>query len=64
MERGIVMLGHSLLIGLVSYFLMVYAMGQSAVKAENRSLLLCAVVLIYMIVFGHTMPSTSINPSL
>lgn len=64
MERGIVMLGHSLMIGLVSYLLMVYAMGQSAAKAENRSLIVGAVALIYMIVFGHKMPSASMNPSL
>lgn len=56
MERGLVMLLHSAAIGLVLYVLMVYALNQSPLVAENRSIIIACVVLIYMIVFGHGMP--------
>ena len=62
MESGRMMLLHSLLIGIVLYLLMLW-MGQSPAVAENRSLLLAAIVLIYMILFGHRMPG-SINRNL
>jgi len=57
MERGIVMLLHSLAISLVAYLAMVYGLGQKQSVAENRSLLLGAVLLIYMLVFGHGLPT-------
>jgi len=60
MESGRTMLLHSVVIGLVLYLLMVYVLGQSQVVAENRSLLLAALALAYMILFGHGLP-TSIN---
>jgi len=50
------MLLHSIIIGLVLYVIMVYGLKQRHVVAENRSLLLAAFVLIYMIVFGHSLP--------
>jgi hypothetical protein len=56
MERGVVMLLHSVIIGLVLYFGMVYGLGQKAMVAENRSILIASCVLIYMIVFGHGLP--------
>lgn len=55
-ERGLAMLLHSTIIGLVLYGLMVRLLGQSAEVAENRSILIAAVVLIYMILFGHSLP--------
>ena len=60
MERGIMMLLHSAIICIILYIFMVYALGQKTDIAENRSLLISAVILIYMILFGHGMP-TSIN---
>jgi hypothetical protein len=36
---------------------MVYVLKQRQAVAENRSVLLAAAVLIYMIVFGHGMPN-------
>jgi hypothetical protein len=56
MERGLTMLMHSVIIGFVLYFVMVYGLRQSKLVAENRSILLAAVVLIYMILFGHGLP--------
>ena len=60
MERGLSMLLHSLIIGLLLYFFMVFALGQNSIVAENRSILIAAVILIYMILFGHGLPK-SIN---
>jgi hypothetical protein len=63
MESGLTMLCHSVIIGLVLYFIMTFMLGQSRVVAENRSILIAAFVLIYMIMFGHGLP-TRINKSL
>jgi hypothetical protein len=63
MERGLAMLLHSAIIGLLLYVLMVFALKQRPIIAENRSLLIAAIVLIYMIVFGHGLPN-KMNPQL
>ena len=63
MESGRMMLLHSVLIGVVLYLVMVFALGQRQVVAENRSILLGALVLVYMILFGHGLP-TSVNKDL
>jgi hypothetical protein len=60
METGFTMLMHSVLLGLVLYFIMRYALGQQPSIAENRSILIAAVALIYMILFGHGLP-TKVN---
>ena len=56
MERGLMMLLHSLLIGLLIYVIMVFLMKQPARIAEDRSVLLGALVLVYMVLFGHGLP--------
>lgn len=56
MESGLTMLLHSAIIGIVLYFGMVFGLGQQTTVAENRSILIAAVVLIYMILFGHGLP--------
>jgi hypothetical protein len=58
MESGLTMLLHSAVIGLVAYLVMLYILGQKQVVAENRSIVLAAFVLIYMIAFGHGLPTT------
>jgi len=63
MERGLVMVLHSVIIGLVLYFIMCVLLGQKQAVAENRSILLAAGVLIYMVLFGHGMP-VSVNKML
>ena len=63
MESGLTMLVHSAIIGVILYVFMVYILKQRQVVAENRSIVLAAVVLIYMIVFGHGMP-TKVNNDL
>ena len=58
MESGLTMLLHSIIIGILLYVFMIYVLGQQQIVAENRSILIGAVVLIYMILFGHGMPTT------
>jgi len=54
---------HSAVIGVVLYLLMVFVFQQNPRIAENRSILIAAAVLIYMILFGHGLPS-KINKNL
>ena len=56
MERGFMMLIHSVIIGLLFYLIMIFFLRQNAAVAEDRSILMAAGVLIYMILFGHGMP--------
>jgi high-affinity Fe2+/Pb2+ permease len=63
MEKGRMMLLHSVIIGIFLYLLMVFLLGQNQNVAENRSILLAALILVYMILFGHSLP-TSINKNL
>ena len=56
MERGLTHLLHAAILGVVLYVLMVYVLKQSTPLAENRSILIAAVALIYMILFGHGLP--------
>jgi hypothetical protein len=63
MENGRTMLLHSAVIGVVLYLVMIFILKQKQEVAENRSIILAALILIYMIVFGHG-PPTSINKNL
>ena len=63
MEDAKMMLLHSVVIGVLLYLLMVYAFGYDSTVAETRSIFLGALVLIYMILFGHGLP-TSINKNI
>jgi hypothetical protein len=56
MERGTTMLTHAAAIGVVLYVVMVFGLKQQNDIAENRSLLLAAISLIYMILYGHGLP--------
>lgn len=56
MERGLVMLLHSAIIGSLLYVFMTFGLGQQPNVAENRSIVIAAFVLIYMILFGHGLP--------
>jgi hypothetical protein len=63
MERGLIMVLHSLVIGVVLYMLMVFVFNQNSRIAENRSILIASAILIYMLLFGHGLP-TKINKDL
>jgi hypothetical protein len=57
MESGLTMVLHAVIIGIVLYFIMIFGLGQESNVAENRSILIGSVVLIYMILFGHGLPT-------
>jgi hypothetical protein len=63
MGKAVMMVLHSLLISLVAYAVMVYALGQKQVVAESRSVLLYGILIVYMVMFGHGMPK-AINKDL
>ena len=63
MEKGRMMLMHSVIIGILLYVFMIYILGQKQNVAENRSILLATLILTYMILFGHGLP-TSVNKNL
>jgi hypothetical protein len=57
MERGIIMVIHSIILGVLLYVIMIYGLGQRHIVAENRSIVIAAFVLIYMVMFGHGLPN-------
>ena len=62
-EGGLMMLLHSVLIAIVLYIIMVYLLKQPVKVAEDRSVFLGALVLLYMVLFGHGLPK-KVNPRL
>jgi hypothetical protein len=63
MERGLTMLMHSVIIGFILYLIMTFLLGQKQAIAEDRSILIAAVILVYMVLFGHGLP-TNINKNI
>ena len=57
MERGLTMLMHSVLLGVLLYLVMVFLLRQNTKVAEDRSVLLGALILAYMVIFGHGLPN-------
>ena len=62
-ERGIMHLLHSAVIGVILYLILLYVVKQSPSKAENMSVLVGGLALVYMVLFGHGLP-TKINSNL
>jgi len=56
MEGGLRMVFHAVIIALVLYVIMKYVLKQSNSRAVDRSVLIGALVLAYMVLFGHGMP--------
>lgn len=56
MENALMMLVHSIIISVILYIIMKFFLKQSDPKALDRSVLIGAFVLIYMILFGHGLP--------
>lgn len=50
-------LSHSILLGILLYFVMVFVLKQPYEMAQDRSMLIAALALAYMILFGHSLPS-------
>ena len=63
MEGALTMLVHAIIIAILLFVVMKFALNQSNAKAIDRSVLIGAFVLIYMILFGHGLP-THINKNI
>ena len=63
MECALTMLVHAIIIAIFLYVVMKFALNQSNEKATDRSVLIGAFVLIYMILFGHGLP-THVNKNI
>lgn len=57
MESPLSHLFHAFIITILLYILMKFGLKQSQNMALNRSILVGAAALIYMILFGHGMPT-------
>ena len=57
MESPLNHLFHAFIITILLYILMKFALKQSQNMALNRSILVGAAALIYMILFGHGLPT-------
>ena len=57
------MLMHSVIIGFILYLIMTFLLGQKQAIAEDRSILIAAVILVYMVLFGHGLP-TNVNKNI
>ena len=57
MEQHWMMVLHSIIIGIMLFVFMIFGLGQQNEVAERRSILIAALVLIYMILFGHGLPT-------
>lgn len=57
MEGALNHLLHAIVLSIILYGMMRYILKQSQTMSLNRSLLVGAVALIYMILFGHRFPS-------
>ena len=56
-------LSHSILLGILLYFVMVFILKQPYEVAQDRSVLIAALALAYMILFGHSLP-TRVNKNI
>jgi hypothetical protein len=63
MESGFMMYIHSVIIAVVLYVIMKFILKQPEMMAQDRSILIGALALVYMILFGHGLP-TNINTNI
>jgi hypothetical protein len=49
---------HSVILGVLLYFVMVFVLKQSYRTAQDRSMLIAALALVYMLLFGHSLPKS------
>jgi len=55
---------HAAIFFAVLYLIMVYLLKQSTTVALDRSVLLAAIALIYMVLFGHSFPPGKMNSNI
>lgn len=56
MERPLMMVLHSVFISVIVYIIMVYVLKQNYMIAETRSVFLGGIALLYMLMYGHSLP--------
>jgi hypothetical protein len=56
MYSGFAMFIHSAIITVILYVIMKFLLKQSDMVAQDRSILIGALILVYMILFGHSLP--------
>lgn len=61
MESSMDMLLHSAGIALVIFLVLRFVLKQNKSQAEARAMLIGALALVYMLVWGHGAPSSKIN---
>jgi hypothetical protein len=57
MEGSLTHVFHAFIITVILYLIMKFGLKQSQTMALNRSILIGAIALIYMILFGHGLPT-------
>lgn len=62
MDRGLIMVLHAAIVAVALYAIMLVVLKQDKHVAEDRSILIGAVVLAYMVLFGHGWPKR-VNPN-
>lgn len=63
-ESGLTMVLHAVVIGIIAFIALVYGLKHPKDKSIDKSILVASIVLAYMIVFGHSLPSKNINQNL
>lgn len=61
MDHPLVHLLHASILAIILFILMRFVLGQSKHMALNRSILIGALAVIYMILFGHRLPTRMNN---
>ena len=49
---------HSVILGVLLYFIMLFVLKQNYGVAQDRSMLIAALALVYMMLFGHSLPKS------
>ena len=57
MERPVTMVGHGVLIGILSYIIMLYLLKQKQPVSEKNAILLGSLSIAYMVQYGHKLPN-------
>ena len=64
MESGFSHVIHTIVLTAILYVIMLYVLKQPYKVAVDRSILIGAIVLVYMMLFGHHLPSHGVNPNI
>ena len=63
-ESGLTMVLHAVVIGIIAFIALVYGLKHPKDKSIDKSILVASIVLAYIVMFGHKLPSRNINQNL